>query len=123
MTWASSSTPCEPFVPCKGEVATRGAPEDKKGILANSKPIVCNVISLIFSGDMGDWSEWSKCSADCSLGEPFGEETRQRTLREGLLENQEPEIETRPCREFCKPGKAELEIEEKNFFLPRLLKN
>ena len=67
---------------------------------------------------MGDWSEWSKCSADCSLGEPFGEETRQRTLREGLLENQEPEIETRPCREFCKPGKAELEIEEKFFFSP-----
>ena len=119
----SHLSPAKVRLPHVSTKLKRGAPEDKKGILANSKPIVCNVISLIFPGDMGDWSEWSKCSADCSLGEPFGEETRQRTLREGLLENQEPEIETRPCREFCKPGRTELEIEEKKCFLPRLLKN
>ena len=89
-------------------------------MIANFKTYCLQCYSIdLFSGDMGDWSEWSKCSADCSLGEPFGEETRHRTLREGLLENQEPEIETRPCREFCKPGRSELKIEGKKMFSPQ----
>ena len=55
---------------------------------------------------MGEWSEWSECSANCSLGQPRGNKTRERSLRNGPP--QDPDVQIQPCSEQCPPGDASI---------------
>ena len=68
---------------------------------------------------MGDWSDWSDCSANCSLGEVHGEKTRARSLRESP-HLQEPEVQVQPCKEDCPPGDSELVSELEPVHIPQI---
>ena len=70
---------------------------------------------------MGDWSEWSDCSANCSLGETNGEKTRQRSLRKGPL--QDPEIQVQPCSKQCPAGGTKLIKSKGKTFVPQTVQN
>ena len=57
---------------------------------------------LCIKGDWGKWSDWSECSADCSLGKSHGEKMRQRSLRNAPF--RDPDVQIQPCSKRCPPG-------------------
>ena len=82
LTLRNSTTACVPFVPCKGDSL--------------------QMYQLCIKGDWGKWSDWSECSADCSLGKSHGEKMRQRSLRNAPF--RDPDVQIQPCSKRCPPG-------------------
>ena len=84
LTLQTSTVACEPTGHCTGNM-------------------VCFYFQKLSSkGDWRDWSSWSGCSANCSLGLYQGEKTRQRRLRGNP--SVEPDVQTQPCSIHCPPG-------------------
>ena len=54
------------------------------------------------AGVWDKWTEWSKCSSNCALGQYEGEKTRQRNLKNDPLH--EPDVQILPCDGSCPPG-------------------
>ena len=76
-------------------------------------------MKLKIEGDMVYWSDWSDCSANCSLGEVHGEKTRARSLRESP-HLQEPEVQIQPCKEDCPPGDIEFSVSYCIIHIPQI---
>ena len=89
--------------------------EDKscKGKTASGK-ITCWDIAGVWE----KWTEWSKCSSNCALGQYEGEITRQRNLKNDPFH--EPDVQVLPCDGSCPPGRKILDLSFDSLLSPKI---